>query len=146
MSNTNQTVVNAIQAVNDERQAVVVAKGKSLIGYIESEAATIARLREEIKLHQEEIEKIAHTVIDFKSVTGRPAPTSPNVNEVTILKVITKLNEEKQKSVEVVAQKLADAVTQKQASIKATEQRIADLRKQLSELQAEVVTTTTVLG
>lgn len=142
----NTTVANAINAVNEAKQKAVESEAMRLIGYIREEQAGITRLEGEIKLHQEELAKVAHDIISAESVMGRPAPTNPNVNEVTIGKVIEELNKSKQKSVEVVATRLSEAITNKQASIKATNERITELRDKLSKLQADVVTTEIVLG
>lgn len=146
MSTTNNPVVlNAIAALNDERQKAAEREAGIIVGYIMSEQATIARLEKEIQLHREELDKVAHDVISAETVMGHAAPTNPNVSEVTIGKVIAKLNEDKQKGVEVVAQRLGSAISEKQASIRATEKRIVELREKLAKLQPEVVTPATVL-
>jgi uncharacterized coiled-coil protein SlyX len=143
---TTNVISNAITAVNEAKQKAVEAEAQSLIGYIQSEQATIKRLEADIVEHQKELAKTAHDVIDHQSVMGTAAPTNPNINEATIAKVIEDLNKAKQKSVEVVATRLSEAITNKQASIKATQDRIKDLREKLLKLQAEVVTEQTVLG
>lgn len=142
----NETVLNAITATNEAAQKQVEAQAQELVGYILSEQATITRLQGEINSHREELEKTAHDVINVESVTGGTFPVDMNISQTTIAKVIGKLNEEKQKSVEVVAQRLTSAITQKQASIKATEKRISELREKLEKLQAPVATPASVLG
>ncbi len=144
--NTTPVVTSAIDALNAAKQKDAELEAGLLIGYILAEQATIARYESEIKLHREELDKVAHDIINVDTVTGHPAPATPNVSEITIGKTIAKLNEDKQKGVEVIATRLSAAVSDKQASIKACQTRIAELQKKLSEIQPAVVTPTTIMG
>lgn len=143
---TTPVVTAAIGKLNECKQGAVEGEAISLIGHITNEQATITRLEGEIKLHREELVKMTHDLISFESIVGTPYPGNPNVSEVTIEKAISELNKSKQGNVEFAAKRLSDAVVSKQQSIKSTNDRITELRKKLTELQAQVVTPETVLG
>ncbi len=143
---TTPVVSAAIGKLNECKQSAVEAEAQSLINFILGEQQTIARLNDEIRQHREELVKMSHDLISVESVTGSPAPAIPNINEETISKVILELNKSKQGSIEHAAKRLSDAVVGKQASIKATNDRITELRTKLAKLQAAVVTPETVLG
>lgn len=142
----NPVITNAINALNDQREANVESEAMVLIGRIQNEQAQIKANDAQIESYRTELDKVRKDVIDQKSVLGTTLPADGNPNEVTIAKAIADLNRARQSGVESQAISLTNAITGKQATIKANEANIAELRSKLLALKADVVSETVVTG
>ena len=143
--NTNITT-NAIAGINQDKQTQVVDLAQAKICFILKEQQQVAKYRENIKVHQEALAKLAEDVLTAEQVLGRPASTSPTVSEVTILKAIAKRNEEKAKFIESNSKSHVAEIDGYNKSIAGCQERIVALRKELDALAADVVTVDQVVG
>jgi hypothetical protein len=145
--NTNNTVISlGLNATNEQRQRNVQASAQQKIAYILENRAQIAAYKAQQQLNKEQLAKLALEVITYEGVTGKPLPTAPNANEVTIIKTIAVLNETKQNSVQSKSKLLIDSIASYDSSIAAVEKSIAQLVEELGKLSVEVVTEAQVVG
>lgn len=142
----NTATNNAIAALNELNQKNVEAQAMVLIGRIQNEQAAIKVCEGQVAGFRTELDKLRQDVVDQTTVLGAPMTGTPNANEVTIAKAIARLNDEKQGAVNNTAISLTNCITAKQAAIKASQDRIAQLRIDLGKLSAEIITETAVVG
>lgn len=142
----NTITENALAQLNQDKQGRVVEIAQSKITYILQEKERIASYRESVKLEQEMVQKLANDILTAESVFGRPASTSPSLNEVTILQAIKQRNDDKQKCVEKCSKEHLMKIEGYLSSIKGCEDRIAGLRKELEELAVATVTASQVMS
>jgi len=145
MSNNNTVISAGVTLVNKAKQAQVENTAQYLIGCITSEQAAIKLAQQSIKLEQENLSKLGLSLLTAEDVFGT-VPTNPNMNQKTILESLEKMNKNKQAQVELQSQTYIQRVDQHKAGIKAREKNIADYRKQLSDLSADVVTEAQIMG
>jgi len=146
MSNqVNQATVLGVNAVNKSRQAEVESKAQNLIGQILGNQKTIKSYEATIAEEQGKLKVLALDVIDQKSVLGSEI-TAQNVNQVTILNAIKKLNDARQESVSIQSQGHINKIKGYEATVKNLNAQIAGWRSELSQLAAEVVTAEQVVG
>ena len=137
---------NALNQLNQDKQAQVVDQAQAKITYILRERASIASHQDAVKVHQEAVNKIAEDVITAESVFGRPASMTPTQNEATILRAIKERNDDKQKCVEAKSKNHLAEIDGHLSAIKGCEERIKGIQKELSELAVDVITESQVLG
>lgn len=142
----NTITSNALNQLNQDKQAQVVDQAQGKITYILRERTSIASHREAIKVHQEALQKITEDVIKAEDVFGRPPSVTPSQNEATILRAIKERNDDKQKCVESKSKGHLTEIDGHLSAIKGCEERIAGLQKELGDLAADVVTETQVMG
>lgn len=123
--------------MNASNQKNVEGQAQVIIGRILNEQSAKAMFAKQIESFQAELNKLSQDVVSQQSVLGTTLGNNPN--EVTIAKAIAKMNEDRQKSVETQATSLTSCIVNKQAEVTAADKRIAELRKQLSELTVPIV-------
>lgn len=142
---TNTVVTNAINAANAERRKNAEDTVKYIIGNIEAEQKAIAAHRAQIECHQKQLVAIKDDVLTEVRVMGpTPGDTTPNTD--TIAKVVSQINEERQKLVASRSKIQVDAISSYEAAIAACDKRIADYRKQINDIKVVEVTETQILG
>ena len=138
--NSNPITQHALAQLNQDRQAVLVDQAGARITYILREQKQIKCFQEQIEVCQEAVNKISMDILTVEAVFGHQVSTSPNPNEVVILKAIKERNESKQKQVESQSKEQLETIDGLNASIKGCNERIARLRDELNALVADVVT------
>lgn len=146
MNTNNAAIALGLNATNEQRQRNVAAQAQQKIAYILENRKNIEGYQASRKARQEELDKLALDVVTYESVTGKPLPTTPNANEVTIIKAIAAMNEAKQNSVKAKSQLAIDSITSYDASIASIEKNIAKLVEELGALSLDVVTEAQVVG
>lgn len=142
----NNIIQNAIATINASNQKNVEGQAQVIIGRILNERMTVNSLDESMAAYLTELNKLSLDVVDAKSVLGRDIGSTPNPNEVTIANAIAKLNEDRQKSVEIQSNSLLSCFKGKQAQKVESDKRIADLVKQLNELTVPTVDASVITG
>ena len=146
MSNINNAALLGINAHNEAKQKEVVSKAQSMITLIVAALAATKANKEAIAKEQEKAQALALDVIDQKAVLGTEFTGELNMNQVTILKAIEEQNKARQESVKITAQAITQRIDSYNKGIKAQEEHIAKLRKELNELAADTVTVSQIVG
>jgi hypothetical protein len=142
----NEVIKLGVNKVNDDRKASVVGKATTLIVTIEQEQAMIASRVADNAKSVEDLKKLETVDVTYASVTGSPAPATPNVNQAAIVAALDALQKKRSEAVAAKAQAISETIASRLALIADGQKRIADFRKQLSELELEVVTETAIVG
>jgi len=147
MSASNITIaLAAIDKVNEQKSEQLVDLAQAKITYIQQEQGKIAKFRKSIEDYQTFLKGLEQEMLTPTAVLGREPSLTPSPSEVTILNAIVKKNEEKAKSQANSSKSYVEIIDGLYASIKGCETRISELRKELSELTADVVTQQQILG
>jgi hypothetical protein len=141
---SNQATVAGVDAVNKARQTEVLNKAQSLINGILGNNRTIKDCQVRIVEQQKCLAEIADDVVTQAGVLGADFSAPLNPNQQTIVEAIKKVNDARQATVALNGQHHTNEVLRLQGAIKVANKSNEDLRKQLSELSADVVTVGTV--
>ena len=142
MNNINTTVRAAIVAVTEDLNKGIYEKAKVLVARINSVQIGIDQRNETIADHQQSLVELAASKVDDSFLDDAPTGASKD----TVLLVIKKMNEDRQKQVESSAKNLTAAIAHMQDQNTADEKAIAELRKQLLELQPAALTESQITG
>ncbi len=144
----NTVINNAVSKLNEVAQANTEAAAIRLVGMILAERAAITSQEAQIMGFQKQLVAIQEAVVTDTKVLGAPLPpeAQQTANQKTIAAVIAKLNKGAQGDVEAQSTNLANRITSAQAQIAACQKRIEEFTKDLTALEAKVLTPEAVVG
>lgn len=143
----NSNIINSgVDAVNKSRLANVESRAQTLITQIESNRKGIESYEPHIKAEQEALSKLGLNTLTAKGMFGEEPSGELTVNQVTILKVIAKINESRQSQVELSSQSHINKIESYRKTQESLQVQINEWQKQLRELSVDVVTVEKVLA
>ncbi len=144
----NNIIAGAISVVNEARTSKIVQQGADLVEQIACKRSALAGVNKVIADLQKSLVDLSTSVISPLSVMGAELPPegSRNENEETIAMVIGKMNKAKQDLVGEKASRIAQSITNEQATAETLKKGIDELVTKLGKLNDEPLTVGQVVG
>jgi len=142
----NNIITTAINKTNDDRLLEAVRTAQGIIGNIEREQKGLDLARVQITERQDALKKLVASELTYEKVTGKPKPVTPTESEKAVIKSVEAIVASRVGDVESRATSLASEIACKQEAVKAIEDRIAELRKQLEAVSPATVTPANIVG
>lgn len=140
----NTVITEAVAAKNAALAEQTTNAALDLIDQIQSTTRAKTECQERVTRLRNELGLVVKDEVTEASILGGSLPQ--NSNRETIAKIVEAANKARQFTVESKSKRIVDGITAEQDAIKSLDDKLAELRKKLTDLQFPEVTQSQITG